>query len=149
MLHDEFDEAGRQMSGTEDGKIGGAERDRRQFMLTAGRFATIVPPTMTILLSTSMSSEAIAASGGGAVSLPLSTGLSDSPIGLGRGPGGAAPVSQEAALGDGPVGGAPTSLTAPAGRPGQSLVAASPDIDPPEYVSITPSSKVASAGERG
>jgi len=38
--------------------------DRRQFLSTAGKFAVVVPPTMTVLLSTSMSSPAIAASGG-------------------------------------------------------------------------------------
>lgn len=36
--------------------------DRRQFLSTAGKFAVVVPPTMTLLLSTSMSSPAIAAS---------------------------------------------------------------------------------------
>lgn len=36
--------------------------DRRKFLSTAGKFAVVVPPTMTVLLSTSMSSPAIAAS---------------------------------------------------------------------------------------
>jgi len=43
---------------------GGA--DRRQFVTAAGKFALVVPPAMTVLLSTSMSSPAIAQSGGGA-----------------------------------------------------------------------------------
>ena len=37
--------------------------DRRRFLATAGKFAVVVPPTMTVLLSTSMTSPAIAASG--------------------------------------------------------------------------------------
>lgn len=46
----------------EDG-LNRAAADRRQFLSAAGKFAVIVPPTMTVLLSTSMSSSAIAASG--------------------------------------------------------------------------------------
>lgn len=42
-----------------------AETDRRAFLKTAGRFAAVTPPAMTLLLSTSMSSPAIAKSGGG------------------------------------------------------------------------------------
>ena len=42
-----------------------AESDRRDFLKTAGRFAAVTPPAMTLLLSTSMSSPAIAKSGGG------------------------------------------------------------------------------------
>ena len=51
----------------------GDEEDRRRFLKTCGRFAATVPPAMTILLSTSLSSKAIAKStgggGGGAESL--------------------------------------------------------------------------------
>ena len=36
---------------------------RRQFLKSAGKFAVVVPPTMTLLLSTTMSSPAIAVSG--------------------------------------------------------------------------------------
>lgn len=36
---------------------------RRQFLKSAGKFAVVVPPTMTLLLSTTMSSPAIALSG--------------------------------------------------------------------------------------
>jgi hypothetical protein len=36
--------------------------DRRQFLSTAGKFAVVVPPTMTLLLSTTMTSSAIAQS---------------------------------------------------------------------------------------
>jgi hypothetical protein len=38
--------------------------DRRAFLSTAGKFAVVVPPAMGLLLSTTMSSSAIAASGG-------------------------------------------------------------------------------------
>ena len=41
-----------------------AEDDRREFLRKAGRFAVITPPAVTFLLSTSMSSKAIAASSG-------------------------------------------------------------------------------------
>jgi hypothetical protein len=38
--------------------------DRREFLKTCGRFAAVTPPAMTLLLSTSLTSEAIAQSGG-------------------------------------------------------------------------------------
>jgi hypothetical protein len=40
------------------------EDDRRDFLKKAGRFAVITPPAVTFLLSTTMSSKAIAGSGG-------------------------------------------------------------------------------------
>jgi len=42
-----------------------SEEDRRSFLMSCGRFALTVPPVMTVLLSTSLSSPAIAKSGGG------------------------------------------------------------------------------------
>jgi len=39
--------------------------DRRQFLKSCGRFAAVTPPVVSLLLSTSLSSEAIARSGGG------------------------------------------------------------------------------------
>lgn len=39
--------------------------DRRAFLAAAGKFAVVTPPAMTILLSTSLSSPAVAASGRG------------------------------------------------------------------------------------
>ena len=44
--------------------INRAKADRRQFLSTAGKFAVVVPPAMTLMLSTTMTSPAIAASGG-------------------------------------------------------------------------------------
>jgi hypothetical protein len=41
------------------------DSDRRRFLEKCGRFAATVPPTMTVLLSTSMTSKAIAMSSGG------------------------------------------------------------------------------------
>jgi hypothetical protein len=38
--------------------------DRRKFLAAAGRFAATVPPAMTFLLATTLSSQAIARSGG-------------------------------------------------------------------------------------
>jgi hypothetical protein len=39
------------------------DSDRRDFLTKAGKLAIVVPPAMTVLLSTSMSSSAIAQSG--------------------------------------------------------------------------------------
>jgi len=38
--------------------------DRRKFLATCGRFAVVTPPALTVLLSTSLNSKAIAHSGG-------------------------------------------------------------------------------------
>ena len=46
--------------GDTNGEVG--QNDRREFLKTAGRFALVAPPAMTMLLSTSMSSPAIAKS---------------------------------------------------------------------------------------
>lgn len=43
----------------------GAEQDRRAFLNLFGKAAIVAPPVVTLLLSTSMSSPAIAASTGG------------------------------------------------------------------------------------
>ncbi|WP_271610193.1 MULTISPECIES: hypothetical protein [unclassified Bradyrhizobium] len=39
--------------------------DRREFLKTCGKFAVVTPPVITALLSTSLTSTAIAHSGGG------------------------------------------------------------------------------------
>jgi hypothetical protein len=39
--------------------------DRRNFLKSAGRFAAVTPPAITLLLSTSLTSDAIAHSGTG------------------------------------------------------------------------------------
>ena len=41
-----------------------ADEDRRKFLATAGRFAVVTGPAITLLLSTTLNSKAIAASGG-------------------------------------------------------------------------------------
>lgn len=41
-----------------------ANDDRRRFLAACGKFAVITPPAMTVLLSTSLTSAAIAQSGG-------------------------------------------------------------------------------------
>ncbi|WP_342239597.1 hypothetical protein [Inquilinus sp. OTU3971] len=41
-----------------------SDQNRRDFLSKCGRFAVITPPAVTILLSTSLTSEAIAKSGG-------------------------------------------------------------------------------------
>jgi hypothetical protein len=40
------------------------DEDRRKFLAACGRFAVITPPALTMLLSTSLTSKAIARSGG-------------------------------------------------------------------------------------
>ena len=37
-----------------------ADEDRRKFLATCGKFAVVTPPAMTLLLSTSLHSSAIA-----------------------------------------------------------------------------------------
>ncbi len=44
--------------------IASAETDRRAFLRACGKFAAVTPPAMTLLLSTSLTSSAIAYSGG-------------------------------------------------------------------------------------
>jgi hypothetical protein len=39
--------------------------DRRKFLAACGKFAIVTPPALTVLLSTSLTSEAIAKSGSG------------------------------------------------------------------------------------
>jgi hypothetical protein len=41
------------------------DSDRRKFLAACGKFAVVTPPAVTLLLSTSLNSEAIAKSGGG------------------------------------------------------------------------------------
>lgn len=48
--------------------------DRRAFLATAGKFAVVVPPAMTVLLSTTMSSNAIAQSAGASCNRGLGNG---------------------------------------------------------------------------
>jgi hypothetical protein len=38
--------------------------DRRKFLASCGKFAVVTPPAITMLLSTSLTSDAIAATGG-------------------------------------------------------------------------------------
>lgn len=41
------------------------DSDRRKFLAACGKFAVVTPPAVTLLLSTSLNSEAIAKSGNG------------------------------------------------------------------------------------
>lgn len=41
-----------------------ANEDRRKFLVSCGKFAAVTPPVITMLLSTSLNSTAIARSGG-------------------------------------------------------------------------------------
>ncbi len=49
-----------------DSKLTATETDRRAFLTTAGKFAVVTPPAMSLLLSTTMTSPAIAQSGASA-----------------------------------------------------------------------------------
>lgn len=42
---------------------GGEEADRREFLAALGRFSAVTPPSITLLLSTTLASNAIAKSG--------------------------------------------------------------------------------------
>lgn len=46
------------------------DSDRRKFLASCGRFAAVTPPAITLLLSTSMNSDAIAGSAGNGSSRP-------------------------------------------------------------------------------
>jgi hypothetical protein len=46
-------------------EIGGSNEDRRDFLKKCGKFAAVTPPTITMLLSTSLTSNAIAKSSTG------------------------------------------------------------------------------------
>jgi hypothetical protein len=51
-----------------DPEVSGQEpfdEDRRKFLSACGKFAIVTPPALTLLLSTSLNSEAVAKSGGG------------------------------------------------------------------------------------
>ncbi|WP_424631329.1 hypothetical protein [Bradyrhizobium sp. SYSU BS000235] len=41
-----------------------ADEDRRKFLAACGKFAVVTPPAITLLLSTSLNSTAVATSGG-------------------------------------------------------------------------------------
>jgi hypothetical protein len=45
-------------------ELGAEERVRREFLKKAGRFAVVTPPSISLLLGTSLSSRAIAGSNG-------------------------------------------------------------------------------------
>jgi hypothetical protein len=53
------------MTAKPETELSAAQTDRRAFLATAGKLAVGVPPTLIVLLSTSMSSPAIAQSNGG------------------------------------------------------------------------------------
>jgi hypothetical protein len=52
-----------------------ADEDRRKFLATCGKFAVVTPPAITMLLSTSLHSPAIAQSGGGGARFHRSNGV--------------------------------------------------------------------------
>jgi len=52
-----------------------ADADRRKFLATCGKFAVVTPPAITMLLSTSLHSSAIAHSGGGGARIGRSNGV--------------------------------------------------------------------------
>lgn len=57
------------MKQTDTQKAAPASPERRDFLRKTGRFAAATPPAVAFLLSTSLASEAVARSGGGAPGL--------------------------------------------------------------------------------
>ena len=56
------------MAAENDPKVEGQDsldEDRRKFLAACGRFAVVTPPVLTVLLSTSLNSTAVAKSGSG------------------------------------------------------------------------------------
>jgi hypothetical protein len=53
----------------------GAAEDRRDFLKSCGKFAVTVPPVVTVLLSTSLTSEALAKSTGDTARPKTDTGI--------------------------------------------------------------------------
>lgn len=49
---------------TDRDQLSDTDEDRRKFLAACGKFAAVTPPAITVLLSTSLNSKAIAASGG-------------------------------------------------------------------------------------
>lgn len=62
-------------------KLCSGEEDRRVFLKSCGSFALTVPPALTILLSTSLSSPAIAKSTGGKGNNGVGNGIDPQPPG--------------------------------------------------------------------
>ncbi|WP_424631719.1 hypothetical protein [Bradyrhizobium sp. SYSU BS000235] len=52
------------MANSNEPEVDGIE-DRRKFLAACGKFAIVTPPAITLLLSTSLNSAAVAGSGGG------------------------------------------------------------------------------------
>ncbi len=55
------------------------ERSRRDFLRSAGKYAALTPPAVTLLLSTSMNSDAVAKSGGGGGRIKGNNGVGNGP----------------------------------------------------------------------
>lgn len=53
-----------EISGTAIEAVEDTVADRRKFLATCGRFSVVTPPAITLLLSTSLATKAIALSGG-------------------------------------------------------------------------------------
>lgn len=94
--------------------------DRRKFLETCGRFAVVTPPTITILLSTSLTSTAIARSGGSVgyssggkrsfLDDLFDNGPDDPPHGSGQGNGGQGQFSGGGGGGGSGSGGGPSTV---------------------------------------
>ena len=70
------------VQGSASDALSNEDKARREFLKSAGRFAVLTPPAVTLLLSTSMNSHAIASSGGKPTTYPSKpTGPSGKPGG--------------------------------------------------------------------
>lgn len=94
---------------------GNEDDDRRAFLKTCGRFAAVTPPVMTLLLSTSLTSRAIASSGGlhGVTRNDRGQSFFDNDRSSAAGPG-----SSSGGSSGGGGGGAPSSRSAGSSRAG-------------------------------
>jgi len=97
---------------------GNEDDDRRAFLKTCGRFAVVTPPAMTLLLSTSLTSTAIASSGGLHARSQSDNGRSffDNDRSSEAGPGGSSGGASGG--GGGAPGGRPATSSRPAGTSG-------------------------------
>lgn len=118
--------------------------DRREFLRKTGTFAAVTPAAVTFLLSTSMSSRAIAASGGSPGN-PGTPGAPGSPGGGGDGGGGGAVAAVPAAGAGIAAAGVPGRQAAPQVVPAAPVARPVPVASPPP----PPPPVTYSVGERG
>ena len=112
------------------------EDNRRTFLKKCGTFALVTPPAVTFLLSTSMSSKAIAASSGRGRDSNALFGVLGAGAGVGAGALGAGALVPVGQVASAPLAAVPQAVVAPVAAP-------PPPMEPP------PPATYSVAGERG